>query len=61
MVRVPRGEPQPPRTAVAIDVRSCDTELRRCSSDPTVRDDPNHPADSGTADGRLHELLDSAP
>jgi hypothetical protein len=51
------AEPQPLRTAVAVDVRSCDTELRTCSSDPTVPADHYHPANSGTAGEWLDELL----
>ncbi|MDA1360215.1 hypothetical protein O1R50_11295 [Glycomyces luteolus] len=54
-------EPRPLRTAVAIDVRSCDTEPRTCSSDPTVPDDPNHPGNSGTAGDWLSEILHPEP
>jgi hypothetical protein len=54
------AEPRPLRTAVAIDVRSCDTDSRTCSSDPTITaDDQAHPANHGTARRWLNELLGS--
>ncbi|MFG3342037.1 hypothetical protein [Glycomyces sp. NPDC048151] len=51
------AEPQPLRTAVAVDVRTCDTEPRTCSSDPTDPDDSGYSANHGTADAWLTELL----
>ncbi|MEV3936154.1 hypothetical protein AB0K52_09290 [Glycomyces sp. NPDC049804] len=55
------AEPQPLRTAVAVDVRSCDTGFRTCSSDPTAPADPYHPANSGAVGEWLDELLRTDP
>jgi hypothetical protein len=53
-------EPQPLRTAVAVDVRSCDTDIRTCSSDP-ASPDPTSTANDGTAGHWLTELLHPEP
>jgi hypothetical protein len=54
------AEPQPLRTAVAVDVRSCDTEAATCSSDPEPVD-PNHTTNQGIAGDWLTELLHTEP
>lgn len=54
------AEPQPLRTAVAVDVRSCDTDPRTCSTDTiATADDPAHPSNQGTVRHWLTELLGS--
>jgi hypothetical protein len=50
------AEPQPLRTAVAIDVRSCDADADTCSSDQGP-DDPSYASNDGIASDWLTELL----
>ena len=47
-----KAEAQPLRTAVAVDIRSCDAALARCSSA-----DNNDPVNDGITNERMSELL----
>ncbi|MCC3763283.1 hypothetical protein K3N28_09385 [Glycomyces sp. TRM65418] len=49
-------DPQPIRTAVAVDLRSCDTDLDHCTTD--THTDPHYLKNNGTAGEWMSELLD---